>query len=485
MSKLTKQEINATLWHRGVLRHLCHDVQKQMYDIFYSSPERSNLVWLISRQVGKSFLLAILALEQALRKPHSIIKIATDTKIHIETIMEPIFREIFEKYHCPDDIKPEYKQAKQTFVFPNGSKIQLAGTDGKHYEKLRGQKADLVLIDEAGFCNDLNDVYYSVLFPTTTHTKGRSVMASTPSKEEDHDFVSFIEKAELEGFLTKKTIYDNPLLSAKDIQDIADKMGGVKSERFRREYLVELIKNSSLSVIPEFTEELATLITKEWPRPPFFDGYVSMDSAGKDLTALIFAYYDFRAGKLIIEDELPFDFNNQNNHIKLLVDQIKEKEETLWFNIMTNEFKPPLKRISDIDYILQQEISKQSNYKINFVASKKDDKDTAISNLRVLLANKKIIINPKCKTLLRHLKNVRWKSQNNKDTFARSPDNAHYDFVDSLIYLSRNIDFSRNPYPPGYELNLSVDSGFIANYDNLRKNDSIEIYKRLFGSKRR
>lgn len=232
--KLSKKEIQDELWIRGVLRWKCHAVQKIMYDLFYQAEPRSTFVWLLARQTGKSVLLSILALEEAIRNPNSIIKFATDTKIHAESVLQPIFTMLLED--CPDQIRPTYNQQKFTFIFPNGSQIQLAGTDNKHYEKLRGQKAQLVLVDEAGFCNDLEKVIESVLIPTTTHTGGKLIMASTPPEQTDHDFIKFIEQAEENKRLTKKTIYDNPLLTKKDVEDIEKQMGGKTSERFRREY---------------------------------------------------------------------------------------------------------------------------------------------------------------------------------------------------------------------------------------------------------
>ena len=39
-----------------------------------------------------------------------------------------------------------------------------------------------------------------------------------------------------------------------------------------------------------------------------------------------------------------------------------------------------------------------------------------------MLANKKVIINPKCENLVRHLKNCRWKDKTTKEEFAKSPD---------------------------------------------------------------
>ena len=81
---------------------------------------------------------------------------------------------------CPEHLKPTYIESKFTYHFANGSSIQLAGSDNKHYERLRGQKSDLVLVDEAGFCDNLKHIVKSILLPTLTHTGGKIVLASTP-----------------------------------------------------------------------------------------------------------------------------------------------------------------------------------------------------------------------------------------------------------------------------------------------------------------
>lgn len=474
---LTRRQITDEAWRRGFLYHRCHSVQQTMYKTFYESEENSTLVWLLARQSGKTYLLAILALEQALRRPNSIIKILTDTKIHMETIFIPVMNELLEE--CPMDVKPEYIKSKFAYHFANGSQIQLAGSDGQNYERLRGQKSHLCLVDEAGFCDDLNNVVLSVLVPTTTHTGGKTVLASTPPKEFDHEFLPFIEEADLKGYLTKKTIYDNPLLSPEQIQRIAEKMGGVNSEQFRREYLCELIKDSSTAVLPECTPALLEQITQEQEKPPYFDAYEAMDLGFTDLTVVLFAYYDFAKDKIIIEDELVT--NGPEMHLSTLTENIEKKEKALWTNTMSGEVQKPHLRVSDINYIAMNEIRKHSGNKINFIATRKDDKDSAINNLRMQLAAKKIIIHPRCKTLIRHLQNVRWKSAKNKTEFARSPDDGHYDAVDALIYLSRAIVYSKNPYPAHYGYKLK--DLHVQNPDAFNNRDPAQIYARIFGKK--
>jgi len=46
------------------------------------------------------------------------------------------------------------------------------------------------------------------------------------------------------------------------------------------------------------------------------------------------------------------------------------------------------------------------------------------------------------------MKSATW-TKDRKD-FKRSPDGAHYDGVAALLYLSRNIDKTKSPYPAGY-----------------------------------
>ena len=486
---LTPNEALFELWNRGNLHYKCHPIQKEMYKIFYDSAPHSTLVWLLARQSGKSYLLAILGLEQAFRHANSIVKMVTDTKLHLKSIFEKIFEELLAD--CPQKLKPDFKEKTYTYYFPNGSQIQLAGTDNKHYEKLRGQKAHLVLIDEAGFCNDFCDVVDSVLFPTTTHTGGKIVMASTPPEQLDHDFFKYIEVAETEKFLTKKTIYENPLLNEDEVQRIIKKMGGVNSERFRREYLCEVIKDPNMSVIPEFDDDLEKLIVKEWPKPPFFDCYEAMDLGGVDLTVVIFGYYDFRADKIIIEDEVVMDFTDTNNTIKRLTENIQNKEKEIWTDPFTLEVKKPYLRVSDIDYLVIREILKYSNYDINFVATKKDDNNSAINDLRQMLASKKIIIHPRCKILIRHLKNVRWASKTNKLKFARSPDNGHYDAVDAIKYFVRSVIPTHNPYPANYDYNMkdlfvSTPDGRIRTMKSPDFQDKqIAVYNKIFNIKPR
>lgn len=479
----TSKSIREELWRRAELSWKLDPVQVELRNLFYEGKHKL-FTWLLARRSGKSFALVVLAIEQCLRKPNSVVKYAAPTKQQINTILRPIFKKILED--CPEDIKPVFKTNDYIYYFPNGSEIQLAGTDSGHAEKLRGGDSNLAIVDEAGFCMDLSDLIKSILLPTTLTTGGKIILASTPPKEEDHDFINYIEESELRGSLVKKTIYDNPRLTNEQRDELIKELGGITTDEARRELMVELIKSTSTSVIPEFNHDLEKKIVKEWPRPPFFDAYESMDVGGVDFTAVLFAYYDFRADKIIIEDEIVVDFQQPGNNLEVLTKEIIHKEESHWTNVLSGEVKRPTLRVSDTNPIALNEIRKYSNGLINFTTTRKDDKDTALNNFRVLLKAEKIIIHPRCVHFIRHLKNVRWKNKNSKTDFARSPDNGHYDTIPAAIYLVRNINYKKNPYPSHYDLNLRSQDAYIQNPENLKnKTDINHIYKKLFNIKDR
>lgn len=477
MSKLSKEEAKKELWRRGVLSWKLDQTQKELYNLFYNSSHRVQ-TWLLARRSGKTYTLCVLALEQCIKVPNSIVKFASPTKLQITTIIRPLLKKILSD--CPDELKPEFRSKDFIYFFPNGSEIQLAGTDSGHAEKLRGGDSHICIVDEAGSCSDLENVVKSILLPTTLITNGKVLLAGTPPSEPDHDFIKFIEEAELRGSLVKKTVYDNPRITKEQLEELIKELGGLNTDAAKRELLCMIVKDSNTAVIPEMTDELCSLIVKEWPKPPFFDAYVGMDLGFVDLTVVVFGYYDFRSAKIIIEDELVV--KGVDLQLPTFIDKILEVENKLWCNPLTNEMKQ-VKRVSDINYIVMKEISRASNGQLSFEAAKKDDNEAAINKLRVLLNSQQIIIHPRCTTLIRHLKNVKWKSSVNKSIFARSPDDGHYDAVEALKYLVRSINFSKNPYPIHYNMNMK--DLHVQNPEKFYENDNMNIYKRIFNIRKR
>lgn len=440
---ISKRQAINKLWEKGILHWLLDDTQKGMYDFFKERTEKIT-IFLCSRRLGKSHLACLLALETCIKAPNSIVKYLCPTQRMVQTIILPIMRTLTE--NCPKSKKPTYKVKDGIFVFPNGSEIQMAGTDNGNIERIRGGASNLCIVDEAGFCDEMTYAINSVLMPTTLTTSGRILMLSTPPKNANHEFNDFVRMAQEKNTLIKKTIFDNPRLSPAQIQEtIESYMGGMKNPEFRREYLCENIQSADTMIIPEFSEDVEKEVVVPWLRPPHYDYYVSADIGFKDFTAVLFGYLDFKNAKFIIEDELIVN----KITTKELADKIKEKENHLLFDPIIQDMKQPHLRVCDNNLFVINDL--QRLHGITFLPTAKDDLEAAVNNTRILVGGKQIIINPRCTTLIRHIKNGNWKKSDKKRQFARSSDDGHYDALAALIYMVRNIDWNRSPYPAGYE----------------------------------
>lgn len=451
--KISPALARETLWYRSNLSFLLDENQKALYELFHKTDHKIQ-TWLLARRSGKTRTLCVLAVEQCLKHPKSIVKFLSPTKKQVERNIRPLMSEILES--CPDDLRPQLKTKDDIYYFGNGSEIQLAGSDGGNIDSLRGGFAHICIIDEAQNVSKLRDAINGVLLPTTSTTQGKILLAGTPPSSYDHEFLEYVEQCSFEGSLVKRTVYDNPRMPQKEIDLQAKSMGGFHSEDFRREYLCEIIKSSNNSVVPEFTEEKALELVKEWPRPVFYAPYTAMDLGYKDFTVVLFGYYDFKNDKVVIEDEIVT--HGINMYLATLGQDIQKKEETLWVEPLTQEIIPVKKRVSDHDLIAINEIRKATNNKIVFTTADKSDKMAGINFMRTLIKTNKLIINPRCTTLIHHLKNGRWAKS--KDTFARCSMGSHYDAIDSAQYLIRAMDYRHNPYPKDYGNDMSIKDTF-------------------------
>jgi len=475
-AKVDPRLAKEALWRRGHLSWMLDTNQKELYDLYYNTDYRVQ-TWLLARRSGKSYCLCVLAIEMCLKKSGAIIKFLAPTRVQVNLIIRPLMRKILES--CPDDIKPEYKAKDNIFYFPNGSELQLSGTDGGAAERLRGGDSDLAIVDEAGSCMDLKYCVRDILLPTTLITKGKILLASTPPEDVEHDFVDFIEEAEARGSIVVKTIDDNPRIDKEEKVKLIEELGGINSESTQRELYCRMIKSKTNSVVPEFTDEKVPEIVQDLPEPPFYDAYVSMDLGYKDWTVVLFAYYDFRLDKVVIQDEIVT--YGTEMYLDKLGNQIIAKEKQLWTNKITGELIKPRKRVSDHNLIAINEIKRATNYQVHFEMADKEGKHASINNLRMMVNSNKIAINPRCVTLIRHLKNAKWASTTAKDTFARCPQGSHYDAVDACAYLLKSIDYKRNPYPKNYGFNYRSEDMF--NNLTTKSIEKENIYRKILNLK--
>lgn len=458
---LSKRQAIKQLWEIGnldfKLRGKQLDVKKALID---GIKIRDVHTILCSRRFGKSFILCCWAIEICLKKKRAVIKYACPEQKQVFEILDKIMPVILDD--CPTHLRPEWVASKNRYVFPNGSEIQIAAVDNKRADSLRGGHADLCIVDEAGFCSQLSYVVYSVLGPTTDTTDGNVVLASTPNYEEPmHEFhTDFIFPLMESRELIKFVLYDSPMVNEKKIQQIINRFP-LKEEdpRFRCEYLCEVAIDQTKMVIPEFTEEVERDIVTSSERPEFFDYYVGGDPAAKDLTHLLFCYWDFNRQVLVFEDEVTLrDEPGKPITTKDIADGIKRKEKMLYTSKKTGLAKVPCLRIMDNNYpILLNDLS--IDHGLDFIPTLKDNKEQQIDKLRRMIANGSIEINPRLKQFIFQLRSTKWKKNREgiKKGFTKTKGDSskglkdhHGDGVDAAIYIIRNISFNKNPYPDDY-----------------------------------
>lgn len=448
--KLSKREAITELWNRGSLQYLLKGKQLDLYREIKEGKEHINVIC-CSRRFGKSTVLCLTAIELCLQKPGAIVKYVAPTKIQVQEILDSVMKPILDD--CPPHLMPEWKEAKKRYIFPNESQIQVWATDGGHIDSARGGVTDLGFVDEAGFADNLNYVIDNVLSPGTDTVGGKIVLASTPNfNQPNHEFnLDYVLPRQEMGCLKKFTIFDAPMISDKRRQEIIDRYG-MDNPKFRCEYMCELQVNPEKMVFSEFNpEKEKLLVVDSYVKPPFFDCYVSMDIGFKDLTAVLFAWYDFQKSTIVIEDEIIIAGSELNS--QYLAEIIKQKE-ALYFKDKYGLPKEPTMRVADNNNpILLNDLYRLHN--ISFFPTAKDNKSAQVNEVKLRLRQNLIVINKRCKTLIYHLRAAKWDKDHKgferiRDDKTLDIRGGHCDAADALIYLIRNISTVKNPYPDGY-----------------------------------
>lgn len=466
--KITRAQAEQVMWRKAHLWPMLDTNQQGMYWAFRRS-EYPKFVFDVARRVGKSTIMATIGIEDCLRRPKAMVKFGAATQEMVREIIIPLIDRITD--NAPKDLKPRFVPSEMSMVFGNGSRMKLVGLD-MHPDRLRGTALDLALIDEAAFVSDLEYVVQSILVPQMQGRPwSRILLGSTPPKTPAHKWSTrYVPEAKSTGAYCFRTIEDNPRISEKERSFFIAEAGGPDSVENLRENYAQHIVDEELAVLPEFQRE-EKFIVRETERPQYFETYVSMDPGFTDLTAVAFAYYDFENDLLVVEDEIGVAKTNTNQ----LAELIRAKEHQLWGGCRRKDGKPhPTLRVSDVDLRMIADL--QVQHKMTFVPTRKDDKDTAINGLRTAIQRHKIVIHPRCKMLVSHCKFGIW--NRHRTTFERSGDFGHFDGIDALVYLVRNVIRGSNPFPR-YMQGENISTHFMPTYRP--QSDAGKQIKKLFG----
>lgn len=454
---------NSILWSRNDLVYKFHAGQLVIHTAFKKVVAKL-FVANCARRFGKTYWVACVCVMVARSISNGRIKIASAFLKDVEEFIIPTFDLVMDD--MPDELRPVWNSTKKKYRFSNGAEIQLIGLD-KNPNAGRGNYCDLYIFEEAGFIKNLNYLYSSVVIPMTMYRKNaRVLMISTPPKSPDHDFKDFCLKAKKENAYVELDIFKNPMVTPEMAAEY--KKECLTETDWLREYLCQFATDQTSAIIPE-------MIDYDYSRGPVdeksyqhYHKYVSMDLGVRDLNLTLFAYYDFKRAKIVIERE--HVMSGPEMTTPKLHKAVSEIELELWKD-ENGKARTPYKRVADNNNPLLL-LDLGSVHGMFFHSTSKDSLHAMVNNLRVWIAQGRIEIDPSCKTLIDSLKYGIW---NDKRTeFARSKTLGHYDAIASIMYLVRNIDEQTNPLP----VEVGFNQVFLGDTPNKEKFKSLLSLRR-------
>jgi len=489
-------------WCRGVLSWKFHAGQDKIEEAFNNSQGKL-FVGNCARRFGKTYWAATKSVEKAIQVENAQVWYVSAFLNDLQKFIIPIFKEVLKD--CPEPLAPVWKSVVKEIEFENGSKIHLVGLD-RNPDGIRGNYADLVVFEEARNISRLGYLYSSVVLPMTMYRDGaRVVMISTPPETPAHEFQEFCEKAKLAGSYAKLDIYENPMVTQPMIDELKQELD---IDAFKRECLCEFVVDQNKAIIREWDERFE--VSPERPRHfEFMDRYVSMDIGVKDLTAVLFAYWDCLSKRLVVEKEVDmFGPDMTTDRLALL---IRSTEQRLWrvpcgcqecLNKTPLPPPPPVserfggqatplpleraqesihgllpvyRRIADNNnLLLLQDLG--SLHGLHFVPTGKDNLDAMINETRYFISQGKLLVDPLCKKLLGCIKYGIW--DKNRTSFGRSKAYGHFDHLAALIYLIRNIDQESNKIPT--HLNITPQTHYISDFFEKQLSPTAQVFKKIF-----
>lgn len=437
-----KAEAIRLAWKTGRLQYKFKPIQRRMAEDWERGKAKTRKhVLHISRRVGKSTFLFVLALIYCLSNPNIKVAFVAPVERRLEDYIRGIAAKVLSD--CPESEKPEFMSSSNMYMFKNGSELWFAGSNNQSYNSLRGSEFHLFVIDEAAFVDDLDELVEGVAMPTLFQTRGHLILSSTSPVTPEHPFKTYAEFAILNNSYSKYTIFDDESIDPEFLKQWILESGGAESSTFRREYLCEFVVDEDRSLTPAWSDGLIKEFVKN-EFFPFYHLYESMDLGFKrDFTCVLFGYYDFKRRVVVIVDEIVI--KGPKLASKALADMIKAKELALWFDPRTTKAREVYRRVSDNDdLIFLNTMSVEQD--MNFMPTSKDSLHDMIDRVNGYLRESRVEIDPRCKYTIQCLRSGIWDKERKK--LDRSKSLGHYDGTMALAYFLHNLDIWTNPLPP-------------------------------------
>jgi hypothetical protein len=418
------------MWRSGDLRWKLDELQCQIRSTVKGANAKKICV-LSSRQIGKSYWSSTYALEYLAKHPNKIARIIAPTLKQCNDIVNDNLARIILDAPAGFILK---RKSDYRWEFSNGSSLRMGALERAHVDGNRGGNASLVIYEECGFV-EAEDFLYgvnSVLGPQLLRSNGVELFVSSPSEDPDHPLhTQVLPECVSMGTAFRYTVYDSPSITPEMIEEAARRCGGYETDAFKREYLAEIIRPSTLMVIPDYNEHRHV---NDFTAPTSCHWHVTIDWGGvRDLTVALLHTYDFIINKWLVWDERMWPANTPSSKI---LAELQEWEDGF----------PIHSRWADVPGQLQVDLVEQG-YEVQIPA--KSDWLASVNNMAVLFSTDKIILHPRCEFLRKSCRAGMF-NKTRTDFTRTSVDLGHCDALAALMYAVR-MQNTENPY--GYEQN--------------------------------
>ena len=379
------------------------------------------------------------------------------------------FLNLMEKLGRLDDFN--YIKAPDRKIYYKPKKLHIhfvGGNDEGSESKIRGMTIQALFGDELTL---LPQSFINQCFARMSAGIKRAWFTTNPDSPAHWFYSEYIMNPDLDIKMFYFTLTDNPSLDAKYKKQVSSIYKVSDYDRF---ILGKWVADKDSMVFPEFLEKEDKLVFA-LDRPKYCNKLVGMDVGFRDLTFLVFGYYDFNKAIAVIEGEIVMRAPLTTELAKL----IREKEKELWGVEYLGDYEykddvKPWMRFSDTDLMLINDLS--VTHQINFAPTAKDHKDAQINKVRRMFDEERIIINPECKRLIAQLRTGTWAK--GKLTYSRSDSEGHFDGLDALLYFIRNLPEHSNPNPAGSynQDRLYVSQGLLDRTDDSNLNTLKEAF---------